>query len=97
LAQSAFVDEYDRAALVFGLFFNSGQRFCFHSRIFSSSRASLVLAWVDVFNQRDVDKLGALYSAAATNHQVLEGPVSGREAIRTMFKDAFALRCGILL
>ena len=26
LAQSAFVDEDDRAALVFGIFFNSGQR-----------------------------------------------------------------------
>jgi len=40
LAQSAFVDEDDRAALVFGLFFNSGQRFCFHCWIFSSFRSS---------------------------------------------------------
>ena len=38
-AQSALVDEDDRAAFVFGLFFNSGQRFCFHRRIFSSSRS----------------------------------------------------------
>jgi len=30
LAQSAFVDEDDGAAFVFGLFFNAGQRFCFH-------------------------------------------------------------------
>jgi len=29
LAQSAFVDEGDRQAVVFGLFFNSGQRCCF--------------------------------------------------------------------
>ena len=39
LAQSTFVDEDDRAAFVFGLFFNSGQRFCFHRRILSSSRS----------------------------------------------------------
>src|SRR5664279_585885 len=38
-AQSALVDEDDRAAFVFGLFFNSGQCFCFHRRIFSSSRS----------------------------------------------------------
>ncbi len=39
LAQSAFVEEDDRPAFVFGLFFNSGQRFRFHLRIFSSSRS----------------------------------------------------------
>ena len=39
LTQSAFVDEDDGAALVFGLFFNCGQRSCFHRRIFSSSRS----------------------------------------------------------
>ncbi len=51
----------------------------------------LVLTWVDAFNQRDVDKLAALYSDTATNHQMPEGPVSGREAIRAMFIDGFAL------
>ena len=40
LAQSTFVDEDDRPAFVFGLFFNSGQRFGFQIRIFSSSRSS---------------------------------------------------------
>src|SRR5271157_6365716 len=40
LAQSTFIDEDDRPAFVFGLFFNSGQRFCFQIRIFSSSRSS---------------------------------------------------------
>jgi hypothetical protein len=39
-AQSAFADEDDRAALVFGPFFNPGQRFCFHCRIFSSFRST---------------------------------------------------------
>src|SRR5216117_2938309 len=39
LAQSALVDEDDRAPLFAGFFLISGQRFCFHSRVFSSSRA----------------------------------------------------------
>ncbi len=39
LAQSAFVDENDRAPLVLGFFLISGQRFCFHCRIFSSFRS----------------------------------------------------------
>src|SRR5271169_4788539 len=40
LAQSAFVDEDDGTALFAGFFLISGQRFCFHWRIFSSSRSS---------------------------------------------------------
>ncbi len=51
----------------------------------------LVEAWVDAFNRRDVDQLAAFYNETATNYQVPEKPVSGREAIRTMFTDAFAL------
>jgi hypothetical protein len=39
LTQSAFADEDDRPAFFLGLF-NSGQRFWFHIRIFSSSRSS---------------------------------------------------------
>jgi|ERR1700685_4021733 limonene-1,2-epoxide hydrolase len=50
----------------------------------------LVEAWVDAFNQRDADKLAAFYSEGATNHQVAESPVTGRDAIRIMFRDAFA-------
>jgi len=51
----------------------------------------LVQAWVDAFNRRDVDSLAAFYSENAINYQVPEEPVSGREAIRTMFKNGFAL------
>src|SRR6184192_1755312 len=40
LAQSALVDEDDGAPLFAGFFLISGQRFCFHSRIFSSPRSS---------------------------------------------------------
>jgi hypothetical protein len=48
----------------------------------------LILSWVAAFNRCDADELAALYSDTATNHQVVEAPVFGREAIRTMFKDA---------
>jgi limonene-1,2-epoxide hydrolase len=54
------------------------------------SPRDLVHAWVDAFNQRDVEKLTAFYSEEATNHQVAESPVIGRAAIRSMFRNAFA-------
>ncbi|HEV2170776.1 MAG TPA: nuclear transport factor 2 family protein [Candidatus Binatus sp.] len=42
----------------------------------------VVRAWVDAFNQADVEALAALYASDAINHQVAEVPVEGREAIR---------------
>ncbi len=50
----------------------------------------MVAAWVEVFNRADVDALAEFYAEDAVNHQVAEQPVHGREAIRTMFRDAFA-------
>ena len=50
----------------------------------------LVRARVDAFNRADVDALAGLYSDDATNHQVAESPVHGREAIRRMFAAGFA-------
>jgi limonene-1,2-epoxide hydrolase len=50
----------------------------------------LVLAWVDAFNRADVEALAAFYAEDATNHQVAEAPVVGREAIRKMFAAEFA-------
>ena len=50
----------------------------------------LVLAWVDAFNRADVSALAAMYSDAATNHQVAEQPLEGRSAIRQMFANEFA-------
>ena len=50
----------------------------------------LVTAWVAAFNDRDPDRLAAFYSEDATNHQTPESPVTGRDAIRAMFADAFA-------
>lgn len=51
----------------------------------------LVEAWVEAFNQRDVDRLASFYREDATNYQVAESPVTGREAIRAMFKHGFEL------
>ena len=50
----------------------------------------VVVAWVEAFNRGDVDALAAFYTEDATNHQVAENPVSGREAIRAMFAQGFA-------
>lgn len=51
---------------------------------------TLVTAWVEAFNRGDADALAAFYSEDAVNHQVVEVPVQGREAIRAMFAAAFA-------
>lgn len=50
----------------------------------------LVQAWLDAFNQADVDALAGFYAEAAINHQVPESPVHGRDAIRQMFASEFA-------
>lgn len=50
----------------------------------------LVEAWVGAFNRRDVERLAGFYSEGATNHQVANEPVVGREAIRAMFAEGFA-------
>ena len=49
-----------------------------------------VRAWVEAFNNADVQGLAAMYSQDAINHQVANEPVVGREAIRTMFAEGFA-------
>ena len=51
---------------------------------------TLVQSWVDAFNRRDAAALAEMYSDDATNHQVAEAPVVGREAIREMFANGFA-------
>lgn len=54
------------------------------------SPRDLVRAWVEAFNRADVEGLVSLYSEDATNHQVAESPVKGKEDIRQMFADGFA-------
>ena len=50
----------------------------------------VVTAWVGAFNRADSDALAALYRSDATNHQVTQDPIEGREAIRAMFVRDFA-------
>ena len=45
--------------------------------------------FIEAFNEADENALAELYSDNATNHQVAEEPVEGREAIRKMFADSF--------
>jgi limonene-1,2-epoxide hydrolase len=52
--------------------------------------SQLVRSWVDAFNRADADALADFYAEDATNHQVAEVPVHGREAIRKMFAAGFA-------
>jgi limonene-1,2-epoxide hydrolase len=51
---------------------------------------ALVQAWVEAFNRGDADALAVFYADEAVNHQVAEGPVVGRAAIREMFAAGFA-------
>lgn len=51
---------------------------------------ALVETWVQAFNRADAEALAALYAEGATNHQVAQEPVAGREAIRQMFVSEFA-------
>ena len=51
---------------------------------------AVVEAWVEAFNAAAPDCLAALYAPEAVNHQVMQDPVEGREAIRAMFEAEFA-------
>jgi len=56
----------------------------------------VVETWVERFNAADAESLAALYHADAVNHQVVQAPVEGREAIRDMFAREFSgtdMRC----
>jgi limonene-1,2-epoxide hydrolase len=50
----------------------------------------IVRLWVDAFNKADADALSRLYHANAVNHQVVNDPVKGREAIKNMFEEEFS-------
>lgn len=50
----------------------------------------LLSVWIDAFNRADVDTLASLYAENATNHQVADEPVHGRDAIRRRFESEFA-------
>ena len=50
---------------------------------------NLVKDWVSAFNRADADEIAAFYAADAVNHQVVQEPVVGRDAIREMFAREF--------
>lgn len=50
-----------------------------------------LLAWIDAFNKADSIALSELYHEDAVNHQVANEPVYGKEAIKKMFEDEFAM------
>lgn len=49
----------------------------------------LVHKWIEAFNNADVATISGLYADDATNHQVANNPVTGKEAIRQMFATEF--------
>jgi limonene-1,2-epoxide hydrolase len=61
-----------------------------------ASPVDVVRKWVDRFNAGDAAGLAQLYEPDAVNHQVVQDPVAGREAIHAMFESEFAraeMRC----
>lgn len=50
----------------------------------------VVERFVSLFNEADVEGLGELYAEDAINHQVVNEPLIGRQAIVKMFRDEFA-------
>ncbi len=52
--------------------------------------SAIVKQWVAAFNQGDAEKLANLYTEDAVNHQVVNEPLAGREAIRKMFEFEFS-------
>lgn len=54
------------------------------------SPKTLVLQWVEAFNQGDALTMAAFYADDAVNHQVANEPVRGKVAIQAMFEKEFA-------
>lgn len=55
-----------------------------------SGAKEVVNKWVEAFNQGDAEKVAAFYADDATNHQVAEKPIVGKENIQSMFSEEFA-------
>jgi len=49
----------------------------------------LVANWVSAFNSADANVLAAFYAEEAVNHQIVQDPIKGRDAIREMFAREF--------
>ena len=51
----------------------------------------LIQIWVRLFNEGKADEIAELYHIDAINHQVANEPVKGKESIRKMFAEEFAM------
>ena len=51
---------------------------------------TVLLQWIDAFNNADVESLITLYTENAVNHQVANEPVEGKAAIKQMFANEFS-------
>ena len=49
----------------------------------------VIQKWIDAFNRKDSNALADLYSDNAINHQVMNDPLVGKEAIKKMFAGEF--------
>lgn len=50
----------------------------------------VLLKWIELFNEGDINALAEFYHDDAINHQVANAPVQGKTAIKKMFEDEFA-------
>jgi hypothetical protein len=56
----------------------------------NKSPKQVVELWIERFNCGDAAGLAELYHPDAVNHQVVQAPVVGRDAIRAMFEREFS-------
>ena len=54
------------------------------------SPKEVVLKWIEAFNNADIAAMGNLYADDAVNHQVVNEPIQGKEAILDMFRSDFS-------
>lgn len=70
---------------------------CFDEGVFTDLEViymtpkEILCQWVDAFNNADVEIISELYDDNAINHQVANEPVIGKEAIKKMFEQDFAI------
>lgn len=54
------------------------------------NQKELVEKWIEIFNEGNADKIAELYHPDAINHQVVDDPIKGKDAIREMFVTEFS-------
>lgn len=59
------------------------------SNFYSMTPKEILHRWVKAFNLYDYESLGELYAEHCVNHQTPNGIVTGKSAIKQMFKDEF--------